>query len=209
MVISTNMNMRLYFVSLLLLLFLGCENQPKDGNNEGKKGFISNKFSTAKVKASLYRGLTKEQGDFLTMKYLSFKNIDSLEIWVDSIAPKLETGTFAVGGPATLTCKWSGYNNNLIIKTYNTGSVCSESQIMDYCRRFESQSKEQQNIYLYFFKENAPLKMPVAEYEKTDPENPRKTGSFAVLQAVKAIKPYATVTIFGNREYLYTAGFSE
>jgi hypothetical protein len=190
---------------LLLLLAISCQQQPSP--KDLRKDALATKFATAKVNATLKWGLTEQQGKLITKHYVGFKNIDSLAAWVDSISPLLEAGKYAIGGPAHLSCMWKGYQNNVVVKAFNTDSIYSEARLLDYCTNFEGQSKPYQIVHLFFFKGNALKEIPIPQYEPTNPENPKTTGSMGVLNLIKAQKPYATVNISGERDYSYHKGF--
>lgn len=191
---------------LFSFLLIGC-NEEKPKPVDPQRAAIKDKLSDATSHGLMQSTFTIKQSIHIYRQFEKIQNIDSLRTWVDSIAPLIFKGQHAVGGTANLVCTWRGYERNVMVKTFSTDSIYSEKRIMDYCKAFQSQDKNMQLVHLYFFKGKAPAKMPAPEFERTNPDDPDHTGSYAVQTFIKSKKPYATVSIYGEGEYKYHQGF--
>ena len=108
---------------------------------------------------------------------------------------------------AEVTVDWTGVSSNIVIKLINVDSSFMKADILDYSRKNHRQRKKDQNVYLYFFHGDAPNSVPIAQFEPTNPDKPKVSGSFGVQEFVKRKKPYMTVTIIGDGEYSINEGF--
>jgi hypothetical protein len=113
----------------------------------------------------------------------------------------------ATGNPK-IVVDWTGYSSNNIIKLINIDSTFQLFGLMSYARAEHTQKKKYQNIYLFFYKGNAPKKLPIPELQQTDPNNPNTTGLNGALEFVKRTKPEMTVTIIGEGYYEIHQGYS-
>ena len=120
---------------------------------------------------------------------------------------EIKTEKIATGNPK-MVVDWTGYSSNNIIKLINVDSTFQPFGLMKYARAEHKQTKKYQNVYLFFYKGNAPKKMPIPELQQTDPNNPNTTGLNGALEFVKRTKPEMTITIIGEGDYEIHQGYS-
>lgn len=103
---------------------------------------------------------------------------------------------------------WDGYKDNNVVRIYAIDTSVSSASVLRFCKVNHSQSKTDQNVYLFFYTQNAPQSIPFPEGQATDPDNPKYTGLNGVLEFIKRSNPYYTVRIMGDSEYSVHGGFS-